>query len=199
MRLEVANDLSDSAFDFSRVVWPAISRVVDGGEIIPVEAVAHRGFDKELDTLSGIDAWQLMHHRHAIRGIASRVQWGKCWQTFTIRMARPSGVDTEYQKRLQALDNLDRGFLLPHLTIQGYVEKPKRFGQFVGGAVIKTSDLFALARDVVECGAHANLQEKFWGYRTTYSCETLLWLHWDLFSRIGIDIKRVLNRARAAA
>lgn len=191
MPLDVAHDLSNSAYDFQRVVWPVVNRWLGGGELRAVEAVTHDGFDKELDMLSGIDGWHILKKEHAIRGIASRVQpikdGDKRWDTFTIRISRPSGVDTEYQKRMHALNNPERGFLLPHVTTQAYVSTPSRQGQLLSVAMIRTVTLFRAAEKVVE----DEQGSKLWGYRSTYSGERLLWLSWDLFNPADIKIARL--------
>lgn len=189
MRADVAKDLSDSAYDFQRVVWPVVQRWLGGGEVRAVEAVAHSGFDKELDMLSGIDAWHVLKQEHAIRGIASRVQpTDRPWDTFTIRMSRPSGVDTEYQKRLHALNNADRGFLLPHITTQAYVSKPSRYGELLSVAMIRTVVLFREAERLANSGLQGELRR--WGYRRTYSGEKLMWLSWGLFDRADVKVWR---------
>lgn len=200
MRPEVAQDLSDSAFDFERAVWPVVRKWLGGGELCPVETVVHSGFDKELDTLSGIDGWHILREQHAIRGIASRVQpigdGDKRWDTFTIRVRRPSGVPTEYQKRLHALHNADRGFLLPHVTTQAYVAKPSREGALLSAAMVRTVTLFKEAERLVNSGLAGEV--KRWGYRRTYSGETLMWLSWDLFDPRDVKIWRIEDCEREA-
>lgn len=192
MRHEVANDLSDSAFEFQRIVWPAIKDWVGGGEIRPVESVAHSGFDKELDTLSGIDAWHLLKAECAIRGIASRVQWGEAWNTYTIRYSRPSGIDTEYQKRIKAIDNQARGYLIPQLTIQAYASHPKRKGRLLSASVVRTKDLFDIARSLVSGEKDAHLSRKMWGFRKTYSGEVLLWIKWQYLAQRRVKCKQAV-------
>lgn len=149
MRDDVRRDLSDSAYDFLRVVWPEIEQLCAGGRLEPVESTtSRRRIDHDLDVLAGIDAWHMLDSQGVMRGIASRVQWGpKNWRTFTIRESRPNyrGAN-EFDKRLYALDHLDQGWLFPSLTIQAYVTA-KRSGQLLGAAIIHTSDLFIYARD----------------------------------------------------
>lgn len=188
MKPDVARDLSDSAFDFERVVWPVIRPWLGGGELRAVEAVVHDGFDKELDTLSGIDGWHILRGEHAIRGIASRVQWGNAWDTFTIRMSRPNGVPTEYEKRLHALNNAERGFLLPHVTTQAYVADPAREGDLLSVALIRTTTLFREAERLVSTGRDG--ERGRWGFRTTYSGERLLWISWAVFRSPDIKVWR---------
>lgn len=191
MRPDVAKDLSDSAFDFTRVVWPAIRPWLGGGEIVAVEAVTSEGFQKDLDTLAGIDAWHIMRDQHAIRGIASRVQSdGTAWDTFTIRLSRHHGrsTDTEYRKRLYALQNAERGFLLPHVTTQAYVSAP-RTGELLSVAMARTADLFKLAQDILERDSYAkvrNIRGKPLHGKRQAGGEEFLWISWDLFEVAGI-------------
>lgn len=155
MRTEVAVDLSDSAYDFMRVVWPEIKDLLTNGVITPVEAIAlereaapaAKQLAQDLDILAGVDAWHVSHTVGAMRGIASRVQWSdKCWRTFTVRKERPSGQKTELEKRLYALDNPNDGWLLPALTVHAYITEPRRHGRLLGAAVMRTADLYAYAR-----------------------------------------------------
>lgn len=119
-----------------------------GGRLEPVESTtSRRRVDRDFDVLAGIDAWHMLDSRGVMRGIASRVQWGpRNWRTFTIRKSRPTGTETEFAKRLYALDNLDQGWLLPSLTMQAYLTEPRRAGRLLGAAVIHTRDLFGYAR-----------------------------------------------------
>jgi hypothetical protein len=148
LRDDWRRDLSDSAYDFLRVVWPEMEQFCAGGRLEPVESTtSRRRIDHDLDILAGIDAWHMLDSKGVMRGIASRVQWGsKNWRTFTIRESRPKGTTTEFAKRLYALDHLDQGWLFPSLTIQAYVSK-QRTGRLLGAAIIHTSDLFKYARE----------------------------------------------------
>jgi len=137
MRGDVSRDLSASAYDFLRVVWPKVEPMLAGGRLEPVESTtSRRRIDRDIDILAGIDAWHMLDSQGVMRGIASRVQWGpKNWRTFTIRKSRPTGATTELAKRLYALDHLDQGWLFPSLTIQAYVTE-KREGRLLGAAII---------------------------------------------------------------
>jgi hypothetical protein len=113
--------LSDSQAAFRDLVWPVIAVECGGGRIVPVEAVTATDFARELDILSGIDAWQIFPGNgagEAMRGIASRVQWNQDWPTFTVRRSVRSGGPTEYHKRCAALEG---GYLSPYLTVQAYI------------------------------------------------------------------------------
>lgn len=127
-------DLNASARKFVDVVWPKIqSPWFDGGEIAPVEAVSEEDFADQLDQLAGIDYW-VVKSDEGMRGIASRVQDFRDMSTFTVRYERESGVDTEYQKRKQALEN---DYLRPYWTIQAYVWN----GKLDNAAIARTDDL----------------------------------------------------------
>jgi hypothetical protein len=144
MRHEVASDLKRSSTAFTEIVWPRIAEPwFGGGEIIPVEAVTQEVFSKHLDTLAGVDAW-LIRAAFGITAIASRVQFvrgSRPFNTFTIRAWRSSGLDTELQKRLRSLNEPDRGYLYPHVTIQAYLQSGTN--EFLSVAAILTRDLFA--------------------------------------------------------
>lgn len=82
----IHKNLSDSAADFKNIVWPSIctSPLIGGGEIIPVELNTSSSFAIELDLLAGIDAWHVLENKRGMRSVASRVQWGIDYQSFTI-------------------------------------------------------------------------------------------------------------------
>lgn len=151
MRLDVARDLSASASDFSRVVWPAIAHACGGGEIEPVESVTAQGIAKSLDVLSGIDAWQIIGSV-GIRGIASRVQWGtKDWGTFTVRYSRPNGTKTEWHKIQEVANLTERGFIRCHLVVQAYLYgKRGERCDLIAAHIIQAPDLYRLCQNNLE-------------------------------------------------
>lgn len=157
MRSDVAKDLSDSAHDFLRVVWPVIKPWCGDGDLQPVEAVAPEEFEKQLDMLAGIDAWQIIENA-GIRGIASRVQWpendeksgeARWWETFTVRKHRTTGAKTEWEKRKDGLDG-SRGFIKPALMVHAYVQPPRRRGALTYVCMCHADDLYKLATDEME-------------------------------------------------
>jgi hypothetical protein len=137
MKPDVRNALTSSARDFSEIVWPAIRDACGGGELVPVETVTDSGFANDLDTLAGIDAWQIRRPDGLMRGLASRVQWGKPYNTFSIRYALRSGGLTEYAKRRRAIEE---GYLFPALTVQAYLSE--KHGQLLSAAVADTRELY---------------------------------------------------------
>lgn len=93
MNREIAQAMSQSPQDFLGVAWPRVSTfpLVGGGTIRPVEAVATHDFKDELDLLAGMDAWRIDPETPMVRGLASRVQWSRAHDTFSIRYRVASG------------------------------------------------------------------------------------------------------------
>lgn len=135
--MTVEQAIQRSATEFKEVVWPAMGPRLGGGELIPVESVTDSPVANALDMLAGVDLWYV--YRGQIFPIASRVQYGgRAWNTFTIRYSRPSGVATEYHKRLESIKN---GSLYPRLTIQAYVHN----GRLLSAAAVDTQHLMQQA------------------------------------------------------
>src|SRR5258707_12338511 len=76
-----------------------------------------------------------------MRGLASRIQWGDNWRSFTVRLERRTGLKTEKEKRISAFLQPQAGWLLPALTIQAYLTRPKPGGHLIEAGVIRTADL----------------------------------------------------------
>lgn len=137
-------DLSMSSRDFARVVWPVVRPWCRGGRLEVVEDSTAEGLTRSFDVLAGIDAWHLNDELGFMRGVASRVQWGSAWNTFTIRMSRDSGTKTEFEKRLDAIEQHDiRGDLYPVLTVQAYLDR--QGGSLLSVGMVRTRDLFVYA------------------------------------------------------
>ena len=71
-----------------------------------------------LDMRCGID--YLLVTADGVRGIASRIQHGHCWRTFTVRASKTNGATTEYEKRSVALLH---DFIYPYWTVQAYIHE----------------------------------------------------------------------------
>lgn len=145
--------IDNSARVLREVVWPVISERIGGGRLISVETVTSAGFAREIDTLAGVDAWQVIDGR-GMRGLASRVQAGPAalnedgepWNTFSVRYRLPSGRPTEYHKRRAEIEGARLGWLRPHLTCQAYVTdwlSP----QMLAAAVAMTEDIILAIDD----------------------------------------------------
>ena len=196
IRASVARDLSDSAFDMQRLVWPAIASWCGAGEFYPVESKADVSLAQDLDILAGIDGFQKRYKQGVIRGIASRIQWGtKDWGTFTIRLARKSGNDTEVKKRLFALAHRDEGYLYPAITVQAYITE-RRVGSLVSVAVAHTKELIPWAYQTWTSHRFhraANNPTGVWekeSYDTDGSWARFLCVDWDVYEAAGYFIKQ---------
>jgi hypothetical protein len=118
--------------DYARFIKPVLEMKLDG-DLITVEGNTLDETAKMLDALAGIDLWYA--NREGMYGIASRIQRGKAWRTFTVRKSRESGAKTEYEKRKWAMD---RGYLYPRVTFQAYIGDAD-----VCMAIAMTEDIFA--------------------------------------------------------
>lgn len=179
--------LSQSAADFQNVVWPVVSQfpLVGGGMLRPVEAVATADFKDDLDLLAGIDAWQVDRGIPMMRGLASRVQWGGRYDTFSIRYRLPSGQPTEFAKRVTSIQNKGKGHLFPHFTVQAYLDQAG--GKLLSCAVIETEALFSVAQEMDGKGIFKNSyhQDKF-GIKTLPNGTEFIYLQWDFLLYHGI-------------
>lgn len=179
------SDLSDSAFEFNRLVWPMCRVACGGGELVPVESVSEVGFAKQLDMHAGVDAWQISTSQ-GMRAIASRIQWGQSWSTFTIRKRRFSGAETEYDKRLRAIRER-KGWLWPYLTIQAYVSLPRRTGGLLSCAVARTEDVIDMIVEG-EAWTRRTTNAEFWAvsWQEMKDCGKLVW-DWQQQADMGVS------------
>lgn len=175
---QIRDGLSNSASDFVKIVWPFIASAegIGGGQIIPVEAVSPDDFAGELDILAGVDAWQIVQNKKGMRGIASRVQWGGDYKSFTIRYSTPSGAETEFQKRLRAIQSPDEGYLFPHLTVQAFLDK--QGGKILSVAAIPTRHIIQQAQKLIEWGRMNNGSDSRYGVRYSPDGRGFLYLSW---------------------
>ena len=123
MRREVQTDMDLSSKLFDEQVWPLCREACGYGRLLQMEGVRDNELAKQLDTLAGIDGWQIRGKWKSdpggMRGIAARVQVGTDWRTFTIRKQRDTGASTEYEKRVEAIDG-KMGYLYPIITVHSY-------------------------------------------------------------------------------
>lgn len=138
-------DLTWSSEKFVKLVWPIIKEPCGGGDIRPVETLTDNALAKEMDILCGIDVWQTLNGVGA-RGIASRVQRGISWDTFTIRLSRASGAVTEYEKKKTAIES--GAFIYPYLTCHAYVDS----NNVRGIGLARTIDIFNLIESEKSAG-----------------------------------------------
>lgn len=108
----------------------------EGERILSIENSGNEILDM-FDKYSGIDAIQITKDSQ-IRTMACRVQWtDRPWNTFTIRYKRSSGARTEFEKRMDAIDN-DK--LYPQLTMQAYFSNND--DKLLSLAIVETRNLY---------------------------------------------------------
>lgn len=118
-----------------------------GENLVDIES-QDSGLSDMFDQYSGVDAIHLVKRNdvNMMRGVAIRVQWGKVWNTFTIRFQRATGTKTEYEKRCEAIFG-EGGFWFPYLTIQLYAEKRSEETKILSCGIVKTRALYEFMRD----------------------------------------------------
>ncbi len=159
------------------MVYPAIKHLIstENTELISMELHDTR-IAKLFDMNSGIDVFQIVPNI-GIRGIASRVQYGKDWGTLTIRYETVSGAKTEYGKRMKAIQS-DGKWLYPDLTIQSYVTSRKD-PELLSAAIVKTKELYTAIYE-------KRLPYWFQAYDNKFMC-----LGWAAIQKAGIEISIV--------
>jgi hypothetical protein len=127
-------DLSDSIIALNKIKLDILPCLISGN-IYSIEN-SNNEILILLDRLSGID--YIRKDESGLQGIAARVQWGKDWQTFTIRSSRHTGSKTELEKRIFQIKN---GYFFPAFTLQAYFDN-RSDNNLLSIAVIKTIDLY---------------------------------------------------------
>jgi hypothetical protein len=151
-------DLKDSILAIEKIKNNILPTLISG-EIISIEQEKNEillMFDK----YSGID--YIRKNDIGLQGIASRVQFGKNWDTFTIRTKRFTGSKTEYEKRLE---QIEKGYFYPQFTLQAYFDNRTDMN-ILSICVIKTIDLY------YEIQNNKNV-------KTRISDNVFSFIHWD--------------------
>lgn len=143
--MSFGRDAADSAYDFDRLVAPELSTYL-GGKIARTERVRNDTY-RLLDLQGGFDA--ICKTQGGLLGIASRVQWtDRAHESWTIRLRRDSGADTEFVKRLRALAT---GAMVPNYTVQAYVTE-RRVGDLLSIGLIGTETLMRYSEWAIAFG-----------------------------------------------
>lgn len=162
---------------------PIIKKLMNGGEIKAVE-----GRDDEicmmLDQNCGTDYFQMYGKGEkldgVVWGVGSRFQsvWhgSKAFDTFTIRLSRESGADTEFKKRKLAIE---RNGVYPWLTMHGYYDEET--GEILSLAIARTKDIW----ECIEKG-HCITRKTGQGQ---IGQATFYVVGWDKFKDLGYPIK----------
>ena len=119
--------------DFDSKVLPILRKNYPGMKYVEIEGHANDKVTRDFDVYAGIDVYRVRPDVYEMIGIASRIQRGKAWRTFTVRKSRNSGNITEYTKRKRAIQ---AGSLYPVLTLQAYID-----GEKVIIGMVRTRDL----------------------------------------------------------
>ena len=130
-------DMENSTKAFESIK-PILSKLLPG-KIIPCESSFNDTTSIEflLDSFCGID--YLVQDEVGIRGLASRIQFGTCYGTFTVRSERIGSMNqTEEIKRL---NQLKMDYLTPYWTLQAYFDSPDKLN-LKSLCIIKTKDLY---------------------------------------------------------
>lgn len=122
---------------------------------------------EKLDTLAGTDLF--IYNKRSMSGIASRIQVGKNWRTFTIRYKRDNGKDTEFKKRKFAIEN---DMFYPKFTYQAYVTS-ETGGKLLGLAIMPTKSLFKYIDE------HKDETEERHTGSSQYGQASFLTCYWD--------------------
>lgn len=152
---------------------PIIGLLMSGWELIPVEGQANE-VCRMLDMECGIDYLLYAKYSGQVYGLASRVQYGRNYRTFTVRKERESGAKTEYKKRVASQDY---GGLSPQYTMQAYVKD----GEINGLALVKTEDLLKFIEKGLADEGKTGVNRD--GQATFYICD------WDKLREAGYAVK----------
>jgi len=103
-------DLSDSCKALEKIKNTELPKLISG-KIHSIE-----NSDNEIlllmDVISGID--YIRQNEAGLQGIAARVQFGYNFDTFTIRKTRHTGNKTEFEKRIEQIEN---GYFYPAFVL----------------------------------------------------------------------------------
>lgn len=123
---------------FRSVVWPAIS--IHEYKLLQMENEEGNVLAKELDMRAGIDAWVVKNN--GIIGMSCRIQWIEKdkmdpFNTFTIRVKRDTGAESELDKRYSAMKE---GLIIPQITCQAYLDL--KTNELLSVGITKTAHIF---------------------------------------------------------
>jgi hypothetical protein len=138
MKENVSIDMQKSSYKFINIVYPRIKHILYDGRLISCENMYSKEFKDEfkthLDIEAGVD-YALLINGGGMQFISARVL-KKNIEELTVRYSRPNGVKTEYEKRMDAIQN---NKIFPNLTIQGNVTAE---GEFMFAGIISTYNLY---------------------------------------------------------
>lgn len=167
-------DLSDSVEALNSIKETVLPKLISG-KIHTVECT-----DNEilmlLDKTSGID--YIRENKKGLQGIAARVQWVGTMQpynTFTIRKERYSGAQTEFEKRVQ---QIEQGYFYPAFTLQAYFDD-RFWNELKSIAVVDTKKLYEFIKQNYDDPTKVH---------TNKSDNTFLYVYWSDLTDCGVKI-----------
>ena len=178
---EIEDRISELSTIFEHTLWPIVKRYVGGGRVLVTEVHAGDSMRAALDVCAGIDAFQV--NDTGVRAIASRIQQGRDYRSYTIRTRSRGGNETEIDKRTRATQSND-GYMYPHLTIQAYMSAGYTLPVLSIG-IVRTRDLY-----------HA-LSLRDWPRRRNSDGSEFVFLHWDELTESGIKVVQIAGDACA--
>lgn len=168
----VINDMRKSSVIVNDKIKPIIASFWPNWKLMPVEG-ENNEICKLLDMSCGVDYLLYSQGFSFIYGVASRVQYGKNYRTFTVRKERENGTLTEFAKRDIAIS---KGAIFPCYCMQAYIID----GDIASFAIAKTADLINFIK-----GGHAEVKktnsDKI-GQAEFYACE------WDVMKCCGYTV-----------
>lgn len=169
----------DKNSDSYKIIFPILKKILKPDyEIISVENENSK-IAKLLDSYSGIDFLLLNTATSELEGVASRIQYDKLYNSFTIRLGRESGVLTEFQKRNTAIKN---NSLFPKFTLQSYILSTGEFSM----AICKTVELFSFINNFPQFTKCTN--EDQIGQASFVVC------YWDDLIKNGVNVSVTQGR-----
>lgn len=139
---DVKERMGSSARWFRELVWDEIQHWFGDEVTLHTTEIQDSPVANDFDIVAGVDYWLSVGDAGMV-SLASRVQYVD-YSTYTIRYERPTGVETEYQKRRRQYHNDD--YELPTWTVQAYVDTT--LGAIRNVAAVRTEELY----DVVLAG-----------------------------------------------
>lgn len=168
----VINDMRKSSVIVNDKIKPIIASFWPNWKLIPVEG-ENNEICKLLDMSCGVDYLLYSQDLSLVYGIASRVQYGVNYRTFTVRKERDGGAVTEYEKRISAIYS---NAFYPKFTMQAYI-----IGDNVAGlAIVQTKALMKFITDGWAEVKHTN-SDKI-GQAEFYACK------WDIMKKLRCPI-----------
>jgi len=174
MPSDVQTAMKDSQYYFRTLVMPEFLKAF-GGKMETVEGLPH-SLTQKLDIAAGIDA---VYEPPGCGpyGLALRIQYGKNYESFTVRCQRESGAKTEFTKRQESFQ---KGGLAPTLTLQAYIDRER--SRLLAGAVARTVDILQCI-ELGHCDKHVTGASEI-GRAAFYS------VSWNTLDKLGMPCRR---------